>query len=76
MAPGMFETGTNGKPNRSKVRCPVTVASGGTDILAGVLNAASLLARIMINVVFWRFLPKENNLSSFSSRKSTGIHSV
>ena len=76
MAPGMFETSINGKPTRSQVRRRMNVVEGGSDIVADVLNAASLLARIIINVVFWRFLPKENSLSSFSSRESSGIHSI
>jgi hypothetical protein len=76
MARSMFETGTNGKLTRSKVRRPLSDASGGSDIVADVLNAASLLARIIINVVFWRFLAKESSPSTFSSGKTSGIHSV
>jgi hypothetical protein len=72
----MFETGTNGRSTQLKGRRWLTDASGGSNIVADVLNAASLLARIVINVVFWRFLPKENNPSTFSSRKASGIHSV
>jgi len=72
----MFEIGTNGRSTQSKGRRRLTDASGGSDIVADVLNAALLLARIIINVVFWRFLPKENSPSTLSPRKASGIHSV
>lgn len=60
MAHGMFETiESERRMSGTKVPRSSKAAKGNKHVLSDALDAAALMARIIINVVFWQALPRE-----------------